>query len=198
MAFFALVAIVTFNLALRGQIGPAREVSPGLIWITILLAGTLGLSRSFASERENGSMDALLMAPVERWAIYLGKVIAISLFVFGLEIITAFFFFIFFNQPYLMPQVLGVLFLGTIGFVAAGVLVTAMTIQTRSRDVLLPVLLLPLVMPAVLAAGFVTGIFITDGDYTWNTVGFPISLIVLYDVLMLIAGLFGFRFVVEE
>ncbi|MEM7802364.1 MAG: heme exporter protein CcmB, partial [Chloroflexota bacterium] len=184
--------------ALRGQVGPAREVSPGLIWITILLAGTLGLNRSFASERENSSLDALLMAPVERWAIYLGKVIAISLFVFGLEIITAFFFFIFFNQPYLLPQVLGVLFLGTIGFVAAGVLVTAMTIQTRSRDVLLPVLLLPLVLPAVLAAGFVTGTFINDGDYTWNTVGFPISLIVLYDTLMLLAGLLGFRFVVEE
>lgn len=198
MAFFALVAIVTFSLALRGQIGPARQVSPGLIWITVLLAGTLGLNRSFASERESQSLDAILMAPIERWAIYVGKVISTTLFVFGLEIITAFFFFIFFNQPYLLPQVLGVLFLGTIGFVAAGVLVTAMTIRTRSREVLLPVLLLPLVLPAVLAAGFVTGTFITDGDYTWSTVGFPISLIVLYDTLMVLAGLFTFRYVVEE
>ena len=198
MVFFALATIVSFSLALRGQIGPARAVSPGLIWIIILLSGTLGLNRSFASERENSSIDGILMAPVERWAIFVGKVLSAMLYTFLLVLITAFFFFIFFNQPYLRLPVLGTLFLGTFGFVTAGVLVTGMTIQTRSRDVLLPVLLLPLTLPAVLAAGFVTGILIENDTYTWGDIGFPLSLLFLYDILMLIVGLFTFQFVVEE
>ncbi|MFT5196425.1 MAG: heme exporter protein B [Cellvibrionaceae bacterium] len=198
MVFFALAAVVTFSLALRGDLAASRNVSGGLIWVTILLAGTLGLNRSFAIERENSSMDGLLMAPVSRQAIYLGKVGSVLIFSLGLEVALAFMFFIFFNRPFLSPYVLGILTLGTIGFVAAGVLVTTMTIQTQARDVLLPVLLLPLTLPAVLAAGSVTATLTAPISWEWADISYAVALVVFYDIFMLLAGLFTFPFVVES
>ena len=198
MVFFSLVTIVTFSLSLRGDLSAARNVSGGLIWVTILLAGTLGLNRSFAAERENSSMDGLLMAPVSRQAIYVGKFASVLAFSIALEVILAFMFFIFFNRPFFTPIVLLVLLLGTIGFVAAGVLVTAMTIQTAARDVLLPVLLLPLTLPAVLAAGSVTAIVTFPDPWVWSDIAYSLSIVLFYDVMMIIVGLFAFPYVVES
>ncbi len=198
MVFFSLATIVTFNLALRGDLAAARNVSGGLIWVTILLASTLGLNRTFAAERENNSLDGLLMAPVSRQAIFVGKFASVMIFSIGLELILAFLFFIFFNRPFLAPSVLGILLLGTIGLVAAGVLVTAMTIQTQARDVLLPVLLLPLALPAVLAAGSVTATLTAPIDWVWADISFAVIIVIFYDVLMFLAALITFPFVVES
>ncbi len=198
MVFFSLAAVVTFNLALVIDLSAARNVSAGLLWVTILLAGTLGLNRSFSVEHENNSFDALLMAPADRGAIYLGKVASIFTFTFLLELILLLLFTVFFNRPFLRPAALGLIALGSLGFVAAGVLVTAMTIQTRSKEVLLPILLLPLTLPAVLAASFATAQLVFLDNPTWEDVGFAVSLVFLYDVLMLLAGFYTFRFVVEE
>ncbi|NHZ72773.1 MAG: ABC transporter permease subunit, partial [Aquificales bacterium] len=141
MVMFSVVTVIMFNFALEANLDAARNVSTGLLWATILLAGTLGLNRSLALEQENQTMDALLIAPVPRNAIYLGKVISITLFTLALEVVLVLLFIVFFNKPIWRPMVLLVLFLGTIGYVAAGVIVTSMTIQTRAREVLLPVLL---------------------------------------------------------
>ena len=197
MVFFSLAAVVTFNLALRGDLAAARNVSGGLIWVTILLAGTLGLNRSFAAERENSSLDGMLMAPISRQAIYLGKFGSVLTFSIALELILAFIFFIFFNRPFLNPIVIFVLTLGNIGFVAAGVTVTAMTIQTQARDVLLPVLLLPLSLPAVLAAGSITAVVTTPIAWAWTDISYALGIIVFYDIFMLVAGLITFPFIVE-
>ena len=96
------------------------------------------------------------------------------------------------------PLVLLILTLGTIGFVAAGVLVTAMTIQTQARDVLLPVLLLPLTLPAVLAAGSATATLTAPISWVWADISYAVSIVILFDVLMLLAGLLTFPFVVES
>lgn len=198
MVFFALAAVVTFNFAIQGDLAVVRTVSGGLLWITILLAGTLGLSRSFAAEQENRSIDALLMAPVDRSAIYVGKVISIFIFAFVLELAMLLLFTIFFNKPFWLPQILGMLLLGTLGYVAAGVLVTSMTVQTRAREVLLPVVLLPLTLPVVLAAATVTAFYLEDPATPWEQVGFAVALVVFYDVLMLVVGFFMYQFVLEE
>lgn len=198
MLFFSLAAVVTFNLAVAGDLAAARNVSAGLLWVTILLAGTLGLNRSFTAERENHSFDALLMAPIARSAIYMGKVISVSLFTFALECLLIFVFTIFFGRPFWLPQIVGVLVLGTIGYVAAGVLVTSMTMQTRASEVLLPVLLLPLTLPAVLAAASTTARYLFETNIGWEQVGFGISLILFYDVFMLMVGFFTYQFIVEE
>ena len=198
MLFFSLAAVITFNLALQGDLAAVRNVGSGLLWVTIVLAGTLGLNRSIGSEQENQALDGLLIAPIHRAAIYVGKVISVTIFTAVLEVLLLFLFFIFTNRPFLQPAVLGVLLLGTVGYVGAGVLVTAMTVQTRARDVLLPVLLLPLTLPVVLAAASATAVLVSRPDATWSEIGFAVSLVVFYDVLILVSGFFTFQFVVEQ
>jgi heme exporter protein B len=144
MLVFSLTAVVVFNIALYSDLAAAREVATGFIWITILLAGTLGLNRSLTSELENHSLEAILVAPIDRSAIYLGKVVSVTTFTLLMEALLVPIFIVFFNQPFWRPQVLFILILGTVGYVAAGVLITSMSVQTRTREVLLPVLLLPL------------------------------------------------------
>ncbi|HSG16820.1 MAG TPA: heme exporter protein CcmB [Anaerolineae bacterium] len=198
MLFFSLTTVVVYNFALYGDLAAAREVATGLLWITILLAGTLGLNRSLMSEQENRSLEAILMAPIDRSAIYLGKVISVLTFTLLVEAILVPIFIAFFNKPFWRPQVLLILFLGTIGYVAAGVLVTSMTVQTRTREVLLPVLLLPLTLPAVLAAAQITAAFTAPVLPEWSEVQFAFALVVAYDILMITAGFLTYQYVVEE
>ena len=203
MLVFSLTIVIVFSFALgAGTLTPgsniASDASMGFFWATVLLAGTLGLNRSFSSEQENRSIDALLIAPIDRAAVYIGKVISITLFMILTEAILIPIFTAFYDRPFYRPQVIAVLLLGTIGYVAAGVLVTSMSSQTRLRAVLLPVLLLPLTLPAVLAAATATSALIRPDLPAWNEIQFPIALVVAYDVLMLLVGFFTYHFVVEE
>jgi len=198
MVMFSVVTVVMFNFALEANLDAARNVATGLLWATILLAGTLGLNRSLAIERENQTIDALLMAPIHRNAIYLGKVISITLFTLALEAILVLLFIVFFDKPLWRPVVLLVLVLGTIGYVAAGVIVTSMTIQTRSREVLLPVLLLPLSLPLVLPAATAVATYMFPQLPAWGEVQSAVYIVIIYDLLMLTAGFLTYHFVVES
>ncbi len=198
MVVFSLTAVIVFNFALELKLDAARNVATGLLWITLLLAGTLGLNRSQANERENRSMDAVLLAPVDRSAIYLGKVVSILLLMLLLEVVLIPLFSVFFNKPFWQPQVILIFVLGTIGYVAAGVLISAMTIQTRSRDVLLPILLLPLTLPSVLAAANAVAQFMLPETPAWSDIQGSLALIIAYDLIVLTVGLLTFHFVVEE
>ncbi len=198
MVMFSVVTVIMYNFALESNLDAARNVSTGLLWATILLAGTLGLNRSMAIEQENRTMDALLIAPVPRNAIYLGKVISITLFTLALEVILVLLFMVFFNKPMWRPVVLLVLFLGTVGYIAAGVIVTSMTIQTRSREVLLPVLLLPLSLPLVLPASMAVAAYMFPQQPAWGEVQSAVYIVVIYDLLMLTAGFLTYHFVVES
>ena len=198
MVVFSLASVIVFNFALELALDAARQVSTGLLWIVILLASTLGLNRSLASEQENRSIDAVLIAPVDRSAIYVGKVISVTLFVTALEAVLIPLFIAFFNKPYWRPQVLLIIILGTIGYVAAGVLVSSMSIQTRSRDVLLPVLLLPLSLPSALAAATAVSAYMLPELPAWSEVQAPVALLIAFDVLMLTAGFLTYHYVVEE
>lgn len=203
MLVFSLTIVIVFSFALgAGTLSPgsnlAREASLGFFWATILLAGTLGLNRSFSSEQENRSLDAILAAPVDRAAIFIGKVISITLFMIFVEAVLIPIFVVFFDRPFYRPQVIGVFLLGTLGYAAAGVLISSMTSQTRLQGVLLPVLLLPLALPSVLAAATATSALIRTDLPAWSEVQFPIALVLAYDILMLVVGFFTFHFVVEE
>lgn len=198
MVMFSVVTVIMFNFALESNLDAARNVSTGLLWATILLAGTLGLNRSMALEQENQTMDAILIAPVSRNAIYLGKVISITLFTLALELILVLLFIVFFDKPMWRPMVLLILVLGTIGYIAAGVIVTSMTIQTRSKEVLLPVLLLPLALPLVLPASMGVAAYMFPQQPVWGEVQSAVSIVVIYDILMLTAGFLTYRFVVES
>jgi heme exporter protein B len=197
MLMFSLVTVIMFSFALETDMAAVRNVSTGLLWATIVLAVILGLNRSLSIERENQTMDALLMAPLERSAIYVGKVASVTLFSLALEAILVVLFVIFFNKPYWRPPVLLVLALGTLGYVAAGVLITSMTIQARTRDVLLPALLLPLSLPLVLPAATAVAAYATDTPPVWVDVQSSVSLLAAYTLLMLVIGFFTYNYVTE-
>ena len=197
MVMFSLVTVVMFNFALETELDAVRNVATGLLWATILLAGTLGLNRSLAIERENQNIDAILIAPIDRRAVYLAKVISVTIFTLLLELVLVFVFIIFFDKPFWKPVVLLVLFLGTIGYVAAGVLITSMTMQTRSKEVLLPILLLPLVLPLILPAATAVGeSMVIEPDL--SIIRSMVSLVTAYDLVILATGFFAYHLVVES
>lgn len=197
MLMFSLVSVVLFNFALEANMGAVQEVATGLLWATIILAGTLGLNRSLALESENQVIDAVLMAPVSRSAIYLGKVASVGIFTLILEAVLVIIFIGVFQKPLWQLPVLLMLFLGTIGYVAAGVLVTSITIQTRSREVLLPVLLLPLSLPVVLSAAMAVGQYMLPQTPEWGDVSSYFAIVAAYDLLMLSVGMVTYSFIVE-
>jgi heme exporter protein B len=203
MLVFSLATAVLFNFALGAialavDLSAARNAAVGFLWSTILLAGTLGLNRSLSSEQDNQAMSALLMAPVDRAAIYVGKVVSLTTITLLVEAILVPVFTAFFNRPFYRPMVLLTMILGTIGFVSAGILVGSMSIQTRSSGVLLPVLLLPLTLPAVLSAATVTTAYMGVEMPAFADIRLPFSILIAYDILMLVAGVLTFHFVVEE
>lgn len=197
MVMFSLVTVVMFNFALSTNLDAARELSTGLLWATIILAGTLGLNRSLALERENQTIDAILIAPIDRQTIYLAKVISVTIFTLLLEVVLVFIFTIFFNKSFWQPAVLLVLFLGTLGYVAAGVLITSMTMQTNAREVLLPILLLPLILPIILPAAIATAEIVSLQPEP-DRVRSSIFLLCAYDLAILAVGYLSYRFVVES
>lgn len=198
MLMFAIVAVVTFNFALEVNLAAVREVAGGLLWVTILLAGTLGLNRSFAAEVDNRPLDATLVAPIERSTLYLAKVVSVSLFLLAVELVLVPIFIAFSNKPFWQPPVLALIVLGSIGYVAAGVLVSSMTVQTRANYVLVPVLLLPLSLPVVLAASIGMSQFMVPNPPPFSEVSGTFALVIAYDLLMLTAGIFTYNYVVEE
>jgi len=198
MLVFSLTTVVVFNFALYGELSAAREVASGFLWITILLAGTLGLNRSLSTEEENRSIEAVLIAPIDRSAIYVGKVLSVTAFTLLVELLLVPVFIAVFNKPFWRLPVLAILFLGTVGYIAAGVLVTSMSIQTKAREVLLPVLLLPLTLPSVLAASQVTAAYLLPEPPPWSEIQFAVALVVAFDILMLTAGFLTYHFVVED
>ncbi|MBP6016037.1 MAG: heme exporter protein CcmB [Candidatus Promineofilum sp.] len=205
MVMFSLATIIMFNFALgmavNVNLSAGRDVAPALFWAVVLLAAILGLNRSLALDRENRVFDALLIAPIPRTALYVGKVISISLFTLLLDAILIVLFTVFFNQPFYLPMVLLVVALGTVGYVIVGVLITSMTIESRTREVLLPVLLLPVSLPLVLPAAMATATYIASamsGEASWALVQAPVLLVIAYDLLMLGVSLFAYQFVVES
>lgn len=151
---FALLGLVIFFFAWDPTAVPSMDLAPGVLWVTFTFAGLLGLHRSFGVEIENRGIDALLVAPVEHEAIYLGKALANTIFVGAVLVIAVPAVAIFYNLPFGRSLLaLGfVALLGAIGLVAVGTLFSAMAVNTRMAELLLPMLSLPFFVPIVLTS----------------------------------------------
>jgi len=171
-------------------------VTPGILWVAITFAGTLGLNRSFVIEQDKGSLAGLLLAPVDRSAIYFGKMLSNLLFMLVVEMFLLPLVMILFNQPLLRWEHVLVLLLGTYGFAAVGTVFSAMAVNTRAREVLLPILLFPVVVPVLLAGVKMTGALL-DGE-TLSSVSNWLRLILIYDIGFTVVAYLTFGFVVEE
>lgn len=197
LIFFAGLLLFLFYFALGPDRDRIRGALPGLFWLAFVLAGLLGLGRAFALERENDCLDGLIVAPGDKSAIYLGKVAGTTALMVVMEaaFIAATGFFYNLDLWPAVPRLLVVAVAGTVGFAAVGTLFAAMTVQLRAREVLLPVLLLPLVVPVLLAA-----VRLTEGALAgepWGTALPWWQLLVGFDVVFVVVGLLTFEFVLE-
>lgn len=153
MLVFAVLVGLIFTFAVFVDRSIVRKIAPGIFWVAITFAGTLGLSRSFARERESGGMRGLLLTPAGRGALFAGKMLANVLFMTTVELVLLPLFGILFDLPLweVSGPLAGVVLLGTIGFAAVGTLFAAMLENARLREVLLPVIFYPIVVPVVIA-----------------------------------------------
>jgi heme exporter protein B len=196
MLVFSLLVILIFNFALELDIKTRQSVTSGVLWVTFAFAGTLGLNRSMAVEKDRGCLDGLLLAPVDRAAIYFGKVISNLAFMLIVEAFVLPVYSFLYNVNLFKPGLLLVILLGSIGYTAVGTLLASMAVQTRTRDVLLPILLFPVAVPVLIAAVKASSGYLTGDDFAdvlpW------INLLIVYDVIFTAIAFMVFDYVVEE
>lgn len=196
MLVFALVVILIFNFALELDLRTRGTITSGVLWVTFAFAGTLGLNRSMAIEKDRGCLDGLLLAPVDRSAIFFGKMLGNLIFMLVVEIVILPIYSILYNVNLINLGLLGVILLGSIGYSTVGTLLSSMAVQTRTRDILLPILLFPVILPVIVAAvkassGILQG-------FEWAEIMTWINLLIVYDVIFIAVSFMVFDFVVEE
>jgi heme exporter protein B len=195
---FAALVLVVFNFARDPTVLAAADLAPSVLWVTFALAAMVTLNRAFTVERENGALDGLLLAPVSREALFLGKLIANLAFVGTVELFTLPLFTLFFNVSLgrALPGILGVTVLATIGFVAVGTSFSAMAVRTRFAELMLPVLLLPFMVPPLIGAVQVTSRLLVGRPLN-EMLGW-LRLLGLYDVVFVTLCMLTFSAVVDE
>lgn len=191
---FALLVIVIFNFAFD----PARvrTVASGVLWVALTFAGVLGLNRSFVLEKDKGCLEGLMLCPVSREVIYLGKLLGNLLFMLIVAIIVLPIFFALSNLPVFNPELILIVLLATIGFASVGTLFSAMAVNTKARDIMLPILFFPIVAPVIIAAVKSTGL-VLDGE-PWSSWSSWLQIMIAFDAIFLVVSSLVFEFIIEE
>lgn len=184
MFIFALLVILIFIFSVNLSIVKASEVGPGILWVAFLFSGTLGLNRSFVLEKENGCLMGLILAPADRTTIYFGKLISNFVFLTAMELFILPLFMVFFNidlLEHLLPLLL-VIFLGTLGFCTLGTLLSSLSSNLKTREIMLPILLYPLLVPIVIGVVRMTGQILAGEPLSgmMNWVGLTASFDIIY------------------
>lgn len=194
MGLFALLVLVVFNFAFDLRVQNIAAVAPGVLWVAFVFASILGLGRTVAGERDQGAMDRLLLCPVDRRAIYLAKLLGNVLFIGAVEVVALPVFAVIYNVPLPAGPVALIVALGTVGVAAVGTLFATMAANTRAREVLLPVLVFPMLVPVVIGAVWATGDLIVPaaGGRPW------VGLLAAFDVIFVSISTIAFEHVVED
>lgn len=193
---FALLVVVIFNFAFELESEAANIAIPGVLWVAFTFAGVLSLNRSFASEKDKGCLEGLMLCPVDREVIFLGKMLGSLTFMLIVEFIILPVFSIFFDLPLFMPKLIFIVFLVTLGFVSVGTLFSALAANTKARDIMLPILFFPVTAPLIIAAVKATGIILEGG--LWSEFSSWLGIILAFDVIFLVTSALVFEFVIEE
>lgn len=192
--FFAVSCVLVFAFGFVRDGRPVEDAAAGILWIAIAFSGTLALGRAFERERQSETLRALMMAPVDRPALYVGKLIGVLMLLAVVEAIVVPLVALMFQAPMFAHPVLmaGLLASGTIGFAAVGTLFAAMLVRARSRDVLLPILLYPITIPVIIGGVRGTAALLqTDVDLPMATTW--LSMLVFFDVVFITLALWTFE-----
>jgi heme exporter protein B len=193
MLVFTLLSVLIFSFALELDRLIREEIVGGVLWVTMVFTSILGLNRSLASELEQGALDAMMLAPIDRTAIYFGKMVGNFLFTLVVGLLLLPIMSVLYNLNLIDYRMILTVFLGVLGLSGVGTLLATMTVQTRSRETLLPIAMLPVTLPILLIGvrankGVITGEF----DFGWI-----LSLLVI-DTLYIIIGALLFEYVIED
>ena len=194
MLMFSLLMVIAFHFSLPGgATAQTREYAPGLLWVAYVFSAMLGLGRSFAIELENDAISGLAMAPADRGWMFLGKITANLVILGFVQTITAFVFAIVFEIT-LAPALIGIVALGSLGLCSVGTFFAAISVRTRLREVMLPLLVLPFYVPVLSAASRATTALFETGSVPFE----PIQFLVVTDVSYLIISFLLSDFVLDE
>ncbi|APW98688.1 cytochrome C biogenesis protein [Halobiforma lacisalsi AJ5] len=193
---FALLIIVVFSFVFGEEVGSRDVLARGALWLAVVFGGAVGMSHAVALEGKNEAIAGLLLAPVDRSAIYLGKVASSTVFITGIGLLSLGFVVVFLDYAFDMATLTTVLLvvpLAALGFSAVGVLLSILMLHSQLQESLLPVLLVPLVIPTILSGTALTAPGLSEGmTSAW------FRILVTYDLLVLLAGWMTFEYVVEE
>lgn len=198
MMVFSVLVMVIFNFAFDPGADYVSEVAPGILWVALIFSATLGLNKTFASEKEQDCLQGLMLSPLDRSGIYFGKVLSNTSFSLIVAFLTLPFFALFFNLSFwgVLPQLVLVIFLATTGFIAVGTLFAAISVGVKRGEMILPILLFPIEVPVIIAAVKATSIILDGGglvDYImW------LKILVLFDIIFLMVSFVAFDYLIEE
>jgi heme exporter protein B len=198
LLLLGLLTLVVLSFAFDPT-SPLREAAaPGVLWVAVTFAGTLGMNRSLLLEREHDCLQGLLLAPVDRGSIYLAKTAANFVFMTTAQLVLVPLFVFFFNLPFghTITRITPVLLLGLLGFAAVGTTFAAVSLRTRAREVMLPLLMLPLAAP-LLIAGIQASTALMAGE-AFGAVSHWLNLLAAFDAVFLVVGWMAFEYVVAE
>lgn len=194
---FALLILVLFNFAFEPNSQEGAALIPGMLWVSFTFAGILGLNRTLGIEKENAGLEALMLSPIKPEAIFLGKWLTNLILMLLVQIFTLPFFVIFFNVSFIgqLGQILLINLLGTFGFSLVGTLFSTIALNTKMRDVLLPILLFPVSLPVLMSAVECTSLALVH-EFSFKSPWFKI--LIAYDVIFFVVCLLIFEYVLEE
>ena len=193
---FTLLVIVVFHFAFGASPETVTLIAPGILWVTFAFAGVLSLNRAFIPEKEEGCLEGLMVCPMGREVIYVGKLLGSLLFLLIIEAIALPIFAFLFNLEVLSFQLIAITVLTTVGFVAVGILFSALAVNTKAREMVLPILFLPIVVPLLIAAVKASGLALSGES--WSGLSSWLQIIAAFDVIFLTVSFLVFNFVIEE
>jgi heme exporter protein B len=199
MALFSVTVFVLFHFGLHRN-SVAGPLASGVLWVTLLLATILGVNRLFAGEREGRALDGILLAPIDRTAVYLAKASGLFLYLVLLELIAVPAFAILLLGPGIggaFPELIAIMLLADVGLAAVGALVSGLAAEARARDVVVPLLLLPLLVPVLIAAARATEPFLT-GHPGPHQLAKWLGFMALYDTVFVLLAVAVFDYLLED
>jgi heme exporter protein B len=198
MSLFAFLVLIIFGFAFETGFKKIDGLIPGILWVTFIFSALMGLSRSFGSERDGGTLPGLRLCPMSPWGIYLAKMIGTFIFTAIMEIFSLILLVVLYNLnllPFLLPLGL-IIFLGTLGFSSVGTIFSAMSSTTKARDVMLSILVFPISVPLIIASVKATGT-ILEGK-SLEAIASWIKILVAFDLVFLLLAYLTFEFIMEE
>lgn len=196
LVVFSMLVLIIFNFAIELTPVNVAVVGPGILWVAIAFAGVIGLSRSFVLEKDRDALDGLMLAPISRDGLFLGKALGNFIFMLAAQAVLVPLFAALFAVDILRPETGVIAAMTTLGFAGAGTLFAAMAVNTRSRDIMLPVLFLPVISPLLIAAVEATAEVASGGG--WGGSSRWIQIIAVFDAVFVAGGALLFHYVLED